>query len=183
VPRKPRDYKAEYARRIRNAEARGLTRSQARGHPKRKELSATEVREGRKRSRRKVPAKPPTAAAQSLEAGDVSMEQLRELQRWRESLPSDAWWQVMAGPLGLSLDMEVLLGSLDVSPRSITGISVKGAPGRPNDWLVIFEVRNGKPRYGYVAKTGENVAQLRRIFTGPSPIDGAGEIEIDVESP
>jgi hypothetical protein len=32
--RKPRDYKAEYAHRIARGSARGLSRSQARGHPK-----------------------------------------------------------------------------------------------------------------------------------------------------
>lgn len=32
--RKPRNYKAEYARRVANAQKRGLSRSQARGHPK-----------------------------------------------------------------------------------------------------------------------------------------------------
>jgi hypothetical protein len=34
MPRKPRDYEAEYARRIARGSARGLSRSQARGHPK-----------------------------------------------------------------------------------------------------------------------------------------------------
>ena len=46
--RKPRDYKAEYARRVRNAESRGLSRSQARGHAREKqgELPATVIRKG-----------------------------------------------------------------------------------------------------------------------------------------
>lgn len=42
---KPRDYKAEYARRVRSAEARGLSRSQARGHPRKGEPKAITVRE------------------------------------------------------------------------------------------------------------------------------------------
>ncbi len=37
-----RDYKAEYARRIEQAKAKGLSRSQARGHPKANERLATE---------------------------------------------------------------------------------------------------------------------------------------------
>lgn len=41
--RKQRDYKAEYARRIASALKRGLTRSQARGHPKMYEPSASRV--------------------------------------------------------------------------------------------------------------------------------------------
>lgn len=40
---KPRDYKAEYRRRIQSGEARGLSRSQAAGHPKRGELPASSV--------------------------------------------------------------------------------------------------------------------------------------------
>ncbi len=39
MSRKPRDYKAEYARRIRNATKKGYSRSQARGHAKLTELS------------------------------------------------------------------------------------------------------------------------------------------------
>lgn len=38
-----RDYKAEYRRRIERAEKRGLTRSQARGHPKRGEPLASNI--------------------------------------------------------------------------------------------------------------------------------------------
>lgn len=34
---KPRDYKAEYARRVANARAKGYSRSQARGHPRKGE--------------------------------------------------------------------------------------------------------------------------------------------------
>lgn len=40
---KPRDYKAEYRRRIEKGLARGLTRSQASGHPKEGELPASAV--------------------------------------------------------------------------------------------------------------------------------------------
>ena len=39
-----RDYKAEYARRIARGAAKGISRSQARGHPKPKELSASSKR-------------------------------------------------------------------------------------------------------------------------------------------
>jgi hypothetical protein len=39
--RKPRDYQAEYARRIERGRNRGLSRSQARGHPKAKEKAAS----------------------------------------------------------------------------------------------------------------------------------------------
>ena len=42
-----RDFAAEYARRIANAMARGLSRSQARGHPKPAEISVRAVQGGR----------------------------------------------------------------------------------------------------------------------------------------
>ena len=44
---KPRNYKAEYARRVANAQKRGLSRSQARGHPKPAESSVRTGRSGR----------------------------------------------------------------------------------------------------------------------------------------
>ena len=43
-----RNYKSEYARRIRNATSRGLTKSQARGHPGPTQKSASAVRTGAK---------------------------------------------------------------------------------------------------------------------------------------
>lgn len=47
MTRKPRDYKAEYARRIRNAIKRGYSRSQARGHAKKTEekISVAKIHE------------------------------------------------------------------------------------------------------------------------------------------
>lgn len=45
APAKKRDYKAEYQRRLERLEAAGLTRSVARGHPRRGELGAAELRQ------------------------------------------------------------------------------------------------------------------------------------------
>ncbi len=47
MPRRTRNFAAEYARRIANATARGLSRSQARGHPKPAESSIRTGRGGR----------------------------------------------------------------------------------------------------------------------------------------
>jgi len=43
VKKRKRNYKAEYARRIKRGLARGLTPSQARGHPKRGEKPASRI--------------------------------------------------------------------------------------------------------------------------------------------
>lgn len=42
--RKKRNYKAEYKRRVKLGKARGLSKSQSRGHPKKGELSASKAR-------------------------------------------------------------------------------------------------------------------------------------------
>jgi hypothetical protein len=44
VPKRKRDYRAEYARRIASGAAKGISRSQARGHPKPKESTASSRR-------------------------------------------------------------------------------------------------------------------------------------------
>lgn len=45
MARRARDYKAEYARRVASAERRGLSRTQARGHPREGEPSAQAIRD------------------------------------------------------------------------------------------------------------------------------------------
>ena len=47
MPKRQRNFRAEYARRIANAQKRGLSRSQARGHPKPAESSVRAVPGGR----------------------------------------------------------------------------------------------------------------------------------------
>jgi len=76
-----RDYKAEYARRIARGKKLGLSRSQARGHPRRKEQRL------RKRTARSLTAKQLETAVKALRAGKsqkaaaksarVSVERLR----------------------------------------------------------------------------------------------------------
>lgn len=51
MAKRKRQYAAEYARRIRNATARGLSKSQARGHPGANQTSAATIRSGFKPAR------------------------------------------------------------------------------------------------------------------------------------
>jgi hypothetical protein len=66
MPRRQRDYKAEYARRIKRGRAKGLSRSQARGHPGSRERLASQ------------PAQAPTYSRQ-LEAGFQAIERGKTL--------------------------------------------------------------------------------------------------------
>ena len=64
-PAKKRDYKAEYARRIKNAEAKGKTRQQARGHKKNEHIL--------RREREKA------------ETGGLSRDQIKIILNWHRA--------------------------------------------------------------------------------------------------
>ena len=97
MARAPRDYKAEYAQRIERSRARGLTRSQGRGHPRAGEqrISALtmapapvynrHLEEGLKAIRK---GQPLTATARSLH---VAPERLRHYLIQTEVVHEAAW--------------------------------------------------------------------------------------------
>jgi len=76
---KPRDFKAEYARRIERAKAQGKTRQQARGHKPKEHI------ERRERERR--------------ENGGLTLDQIRRIYRWHEKA-----WAETARFIFLSLE-------------------------------------------------------------------------------
>lgn len=87
MAKRERDYAAEYARRIRNATARGLTRSQARGHPGAAQQSASILRSGPK------PAKLDRVlegAIKSMRSGATLGDAAREAHVGRERLATYA---------------------------------------------------------------------------------------------
>lgn len=185
MARRPRDYRAEYRRRIRNAEARGLSRSQARGHPRRSEAHAEDVARASARGLRRPP-KPRArfdevpadvrASADALAQGEADDSDLRRLHQFQESPQGRAWLDV-AGDLGLSLDLFGVLATLGVSPRSIEAVELRDDPDHPDQWLAVFVVRGGRPRVRYLPRSSQTVAQLRRTFQGVDQ-----DVEIEVES-
>ena len=74
-----RDYRAEYARRIARGKARGLSKAQARGHPKPRELLASEKLAPKSNRARRAP-KPPQSDEQ-LEAALTLLREGRSLTR------------------------------------------------------------------------------------------------------
>jgi hypothetical protein len=102
-----RDYKAEYRRRITSAFKRGLTRSQARGHAKRGEIRAIDLRKGTQR------------IAQLAKEGKVKpgnkeyLDAVRELSLHPDSPTLDAQAQILAMQRGYHIKYaySVLLGS------------------------------------------------------------------------
>lgn len=87
MAKRERKYAAEYARRIRNATARGLTKSQARGHPGALQQSASALRSGPKPARLDWGLE---GAIKSMRAGATLSDAAREAHVGRERLATYA---------------------------------------------------------------------------------------------
>lgn len=148
---------------------RGLSRSQARGHPRPTEPHAADV--GRRRGRRAPrprprPLAPPDGARQALVEGRATDADLRALQRWRET-PWGRYIDSLGGPLGLSLDVVVTIGSLGLQPTSIVRVEVTNHPTSPNLWRARFFTRQGTFRDRDLPRDPSLIGDLRLAFTGP----------------
>jgi hypothetical protein len=173
-----RDYRAEYRRRIASARARGLSLSQARGHPRPGEPHAADVgralAEGRRRPPRPRPARdyPPMPAARHYMESNADDSDLRELQAWRER-PYARSIQSMAGPITLTLDTLIALGSLDLQLSSIDQIDIVAhgggwhPPWHIPEWQATFWPRRGNPRFRDLPADPAVIGDLRLTFTGP----------------
>lgn len=181
---KARDYAAEYRRRIANAQARGASRSQARGHPRRGEPHLSDVRRAQARGLKRgarprvQPTRPDPRAVSRLVEGEATEADIRSLDAWRQSRGARQWTD-LEGPLPFSLDVAAVLGTLDVRPTSIERVEVTAHPTNPDLYRVRFWVRGGNPRDRDVPADPETIAELRRAFSGP---DQETEIDVDTDS-
>lgn len=163
MARKPRNYRDEYARRIANAQKRGLSRSQARGHAK-----AGEAAVGKR------PVKP-----------DPRFEEALKLYRQTGNRAE------AAKSLGIAPERFSRFLS-DVVQVSGRGKSLKIADNRPRDMTVItdgdrrkirlrdFEQAslNGEHLNAVQAYLSSNDTDLLRPFDGRSVIDAKGEAHL-----
>jgi hypothetical protein len=154
-----RDYRAEYARRIANAEMRGLTRSQARGHARpgeatlRSSRSAPENLEAAFREMRRVGSQ--TAAAKAY---NIAPERLRRFIR-EHSLAErhGRTWQFTDAR---TREMQVISGG-DVYRVRLAGFDQASL--------------NGKHLAAVKAFLTSNDIELLRPFEGQSVIDAKGK--------
>jgi hypothetical protein len=169
VPRE-RNYAAEYARRVALARERGLPAAAARG--------------------RRNPTAPPEPAATRYIRGKATASgrgnDVARLQRWSKTRAVKDKWGVLGGRSGLSPDTLLVLGSLDLSPRSLREVTIgphgrhgleplsvtRHEPGDGDLWRVTFWPVRGNPRVRDMAADTALIAELRWAM---------GELPQDVE--
>lgn len=112
MPRKVRDYRAEYARRVERARILGLSRSQARGHPRRNEVGLAELRQMRHAATKiKSPGRGGPKRSAKRHAAQLRVAELAGVTRPAAMSSTDATRRLSSTDLFVEKFIELGLGS------------------------------------------------------------------------